>query len=543
MALARAWSVALTGVQGQVVEVEADLAPGLPGLTIVGLPDAALSESRDRVRSAVLNSGEPWPQKRITLGLSPATLPKHGSGFDLSMAVAVLCAGGGLPARALHGVVLLGELGLDGQARPIRGVLPAVLAGAEAGFDRVVVPRANAAEAALVHEVTVWPVGSLRELLVALRGGRAPEPWPDAGVEPPTRLDDRRAGRRNQPSPAAKSDALPGAGGGGVGSGEAGFDLGLDLADVLGQPSGRRAIEVAAAGAHHTFLLGDPGTGKTMLAARLPGVLPELDRAAALEVTAVHSVAGVLPPDCPLMTRPPFQDPHHTASVSALVGGGSGIARPGQASLAHRGVLFLDEAPEFATGVLDALRQPLESGHVTIARSGGVARYPARFLLVLAANPCGCATSGAGAACTCSPLVRRRYLSRLSGPLLDRVDLQVRTEPVSRAELLADRAGVEPTEVVAKRVLLARERAADRLAGSPWRTNAEIPGRELRDRWAPARPAMAAAERALDCGRLSARGLDRVLRVAWTLADLADRSRPGADEIDEALYLRTGVAR
>jgi magnesium chelatase family protein len=256
-------------------------------------------------------------------------------------------------------------------------------------------------------------------------------------------------------------------------------------------------------------------------------------------------VAGVLPADCPLITRPPFRDPHHTTSVSALVGGGSGIARPGQASLAHRGVLFLDEAPEFATGVLDALRQPLESGHVMIARSGGVAHYPARFLLVLAANPCACANSGSrssGTSCTCSPLVRRRYLSRLSGPLLDRVDLQVRMDPVSRAELLADRGDVEPTETVAKRVLMARERAQERLAESPWRTNSEIPGRELRGRWAPARPAMVAAERALDAGRLSARGLDRVLRVAWTLADLADRPRPGADEIDEALYLRTGVA-
>jgi magnesium chelatase family protein len=516
MALARAWSVALAGVQGTVVEVEADLAPGLPGLTIVGLPDAALSESRDRVRAAVLNSAEPWPQKRITLGLSPASLPKHGSGFDLSMAVAVLSAAGGLPAHSLEGVVLVGELGLDGRVRPIRGVLPATMAAAAEGFTRVVVPRANAAEAALVPGVEVWPVGSLRELLAALRTGQPPQcPADDAE--------------------AFVSDP-------GSDSGEQ-FDVELDLADVLGQPSGRRAVEVAAAGGHHALLLGDPGTGKTMLAARLPGLLPELDRAAALEVTAVHSIAGVLPGDCPLVRRPPFRDPHHTTSVAALVGGGSGIARPGVASLAHHGVLFLDEAPEFATGVLDALRQPLESGHVTIARSGGVARYPARFLLVLAANPCGCSTSSAAAgSCTCSPLTRRRYLSRISGPLLDRVDLQVRMDPVSRTELLADRRHVEHTAAVAARVLEARSRAAARLAGSPWRTNSDVPGRELRDRWAPARTALVAAERALDAGRLSARGLDRVLRVAWTLADLADRSRPTADDVDEALYLRTGVA-
>ncbi|HEY5456092.1 MAG TPA: YifB family Mg chelatase-like AAA ATPase [Acidothermaceae bacterium] len=518
MALARAWSVALAGVQGTVVEVEADLAPGLPGLTIIGLPDAALSESRDRVRAAVLNSGEPWPQRRITLGLSPATLPKHGSGFDISMAVAVLSAAGGLPAQALEGVVFFGELGLDGRVRPIRGVLPAAMAAAAAGFIRVVVPLANAAEAALVPGLDVWPVASLRELVVSLRSGLPPEVFLDDPV-----FDH-------------------GSGDGRAVAGEH-FDVELDLSDVLGQPSGRRAVEVAAAGGHHALLLGDPGTGKTMLAARLPGLLPELDRAAALEVTAVHSIAGVLPVDCPLVTRPPFRDPHHTTSVAALVGGGSGMARPGVASLAHHGVLFLDEAPEFASGVLDALRQPLESGHVTIARSGGIARYPARFLLVLAANPCGCATSSATTgSCTCSSLVRRRYLNRLSGPLLDRVDLQVRMDPVSRTELMADRAYVEQSSTVAARVVVARSRATERLAGSPWRTNSDVPGRELRDRWAPARTALAAAERALDAGRLSARGLDRVLRVAWTLADLAERTRPTADDIDEALYLRTGVA-
>ena len=516
MALARAWSVGLTGMQGHVIEVEADLAQGVPNLTIVGLPDAAVCESRDRVRAAVLNSGQPWPQKRITLGLSPATLPKHGSGFDLAMAVAVLAAGGGIPAAALERVALYGELGLDGRVRPLRGVLPAVLAAAAAGFRRVVVPAGNAAEAALVPGVEVWAVGWLRELIAALREGRPPEMLvaDDASQLPAT------------PAPAPDGD----------------LD-GLDLADVLGQPTGRRAVEVAAAGGHHTFLVGDPGTGKTMLAARLPGLLPALDHDAALEVTAVHSVAGALSTGCPLITRPPFRDPHHTTSVAALVGGGSGIARPGLVSLAHHGVLFLDEAPEFQTGVLDALRQPLESGRVTIARSGGVASYPARFLLVLAANPCGCASSGVVGNCECAPAVRRRYLRRLSGPLLDRVDLQVRMDPVSRAELLADATHADATEVVAKRVAVARDRAAGRLRGTPWRTNAQVPGRALRGRLAPPRAAMTATERALDSGRLSARGLDRVLRVAWTLADLAEVPRPGADEVDEALFLRLGVPR
>jgi magnesium chelatase family protein len=389
MALARAWSVALTGVRGQVVEVEADLAQGIPGLTIVGLPDAALSESRDRVRAAIQNSGEDWPQKRITLGLSPATLPKHGSGFDLSMAAAILCAAGRVPPSALHDLVLFGELGLDGKVRPIRGVLPATLAASRGGFSRVAVPTGNAAEARLIADVEVWPVGSLGDLLAALRRG-----------EPPSEEEIVDLARV-------------------VAAGELSSAVDVaDLADVLGQPTGRRAVEVAAAGSHHTLLLGDPGTGKTMLAARLPGLLPKLDYEAALEVTAVHSVAGVLPAQCPLITRPPFRDPHHTTTVAALVGGGSGMARPGQASLAHQGVLFLDEAPEFASGVLDALRQPLESGHVTIARSGGVAQFPARFLLVLAANPCGCATAGSTSSWSWSTLLLRRYLSKVSCRLI-----------------------------------------------------------------------------------------------------------------------------
>lgn len=518
MALARTWSVAVVGVEGHVVEVEVDLAPGLPACTIVGLPDTSLSESRDRVRAAVLNSGERWPQQRITVGLSPATLPKRGSGFDLAMACAVLAAAGVVPVASLEGVVLLGELGLDGRLRGVRGVLPAVLTAAQAGFTTVIVPRANADEALLVPGVTVWPITSLTSLLARLRG----KPMPDD-------VDDEPGASRAERA-AAGADAAERASQG-------------DLADVIGQPEARRAVEVAAAGGHHLFLTGPPGAGKTMLAARLPGLLPDLDRTEALEVTAVHSVAGALPPGCPLVVRPPFKDPHHTATVAALVGGGSGLARPGAVSLAHRGVLFMDEAPEFAGGVLDALRQPLESGMVTIARSAGVARYPARFILVLAANPCPCASSSADpSACTCSSLTRRRYLARLSGPLLDRVDLRISVRSVSRAEMFADRPHVEDTATVSARVVRAQARAAARWQGTPWRRNAEVPGRELRGRWALPRPAMVDLELAMDAGLLSARGLDRVLRVAWTLADLADRDRPGADEVGEAITMRQGSA-
>ena len=290
------------------------------------------------------------------------------------------------------------------------------------------------------------------------------------------------------------------------------------------------------------MLLGPPGVGKTMLAERIPTVLPRLEPVAALEVSAIHSVAGTLPSGSPLVTEPPFCAPHHTASRAAIVGGGSGIIRPGAASLAHHGCLFLDEAPEFGRDVLDALRQPLESGEVVVARAGVTARFPARFTLILAANPCPCASArSAGAACGCTPLARRRYLARLSGPLLDRVDAKIEFLPVRRAELLGDRAFTEPSAVVAERVMQARRRSAARLAGSPWRLNAQVPGSELRRRFAPAPGALAPLERAMDLGRISARGVDRVIRLSWTVADLAGVTRPGSAEVGYALGLWLGT--
>ncbi|MQA87065.1 MAG: YifB family Mg chelatase-like AAA ATPase [Streptosporangiales bacterium] len=524
MALARTRAVALVGVQGHVVRVEADIGSyGLPGLYLVGLPDAALNEARARVRAAVANSGQNWPQRRITVGLFPAALPKRGSGFDLAVASAVLAADGAVPRGAVDKLVFIGELGLDGRVRPVPGVLPAVLAAAEAGMTEVVVPRVNLAEAALVPGVTAVGVASLSHLLARLRG----EPDPADGIGDGDDAGDDDVAARIP----TVGDPAGGAGG---------RLRHLDLSDVLGQAAARRALEICAAGGHHLWLLGPPGSGKTMLAERLPTMLPALDAAAALEVTAIHSVAGTLPPDCPLITEPPFCGPHHTASKAAMVGGGSGLVRPGAVSLAHRGVLFLDEAPEFSRGVLDALRQPLESGEVVIARAAVTARFPARFTLVLAANPCPCARFvGDGGDCTCSSLDRRRYLGRLSGPLLDRIDLKVEMLPVSRAEMLSDRQFVEPSAVVADRVARARQRAAQRLAGTPWRTNAEVPGRELRTRLAPERGAERAA--ALERGQVSARGLDRILRVAWTVADLADRRRPGAGEVEYAFGLWRGA--
>jgi magnesium chelatase family protein len=526
VAVARAWSVALLGVEGRLVEVEADLASGLPGFYLVGLPDAALTEARDRVRSAVVNSGEPWPSRRLTVSLSPADMHKRGSGFDLALAGVVLAVAGLVPRDALGDVVLLGELGLDGRVRPVRGVLPAVAAAARAGLRRVVVSDANIREAALVPDVAVLGVRSLRQLVAVLRGEPVPE-------------------EQAAPSPgSASGDAeqiLVRPGGGPEGAGIRPVEARLDMADVRGQFEARRALEICAAGGHNLYLHGVPGAGKTMLAERLPGLLPALEGKAALEVSAIHSVAGTLPAESPLVTAPPFCNPHHTASVAAIVGGGSGELRPGAVSLAHRGVLFIDEAPEFRAGVLDALRQPLESGEAVIARSGASTRFPARFMLVLAANPCPCGRADTReGSCECSPMVRRKYLSRLSGPLLDRIDVQVTVDRVGRAQLL-DSETAEGTREVAARVAEARDRAARRYAGLPWRLNSEVPGRELRRRFRPTPGSLTPVETALDLGTLTARGVDRVLRVAWTLADVAGKNRPGPEEVNSAMVYRMGV--
>jgi magnesium chelatase family protein len=506
MALARTLSIALAGVAGRLVEVEADVSAGLPGLTFTGLPDIAVSESRDRVRAAVLNTGLQWPNRRITVALLPADVRKTGSMFDLALALAILSATGDVPRQAIAELVCLGELGLDGRLRSIRGILPAVLAARAAGVGCCIVPHGNAAEASLVSGIEVLASPSLRAVVAALRRDGPPL---DPAVGGPDRVD----------------EATP------------------DLADIVGQPVGRLAIEVAAAGAHNLLLAGSPGAGKTMLAARLPGVLPPLDDTSALEVTAIHSVAGRLAENVGLIRRPPFEAPHHSSSMSALVGGGSGLARPGAVTLAHRGVLFLDEAAEFAPKVLDSLRQPLESGRVVLHRSGGAVDYPARFQLVLATNPCACAPARA-VDCSCTPDSRRRYQQRLSRPLLDRIDLQIEVLPVGRADLMDDLGVREPSAAVAGRVASARAAAADRWRAFGWTTNADVPGPTLRRRpFRPGRKAMAPLDHALDVGELTARGCDRVLKLAWTLADLAGVDHPGSSEIDDAVALRTGRER
>lgn len=510
MPVGRTQAVAMLGLHGALVEIEADYSSQLPRFVLIGLPDAALGEARDRVLAAAANSGCELPSRRLTVNLSPAALPKQGSGFDLGIALATLAAAGVVEAGSIARVVHLGELGLDGRLRPITGILPAVATAAAAGFDTVMVPSGNAAEASLVPGIQVVAVASLREAAI----------WHCADLEPvevePIMLDHSTEPERDP----------------------------LDLADVVGNADAVEAMVVAAAGGHHAFLLGPPGSGKTMLAARLPGILPDLDTATALDVSSIRSLCG-LPVGHALTTRPPLEAPHHTATAAALLGGGSRQIRPGAAVRASGGVLFLDEAPEFNSSVLDALRQPLESGTISIHRANAVAHFPGRFQLILAANPCPCGQYGArDSECTCTPSSRRRYLGRLSGPLLDRIDIQLRVQRITSAQLkLAEGGGRLTTSLARERVVAARRRAAARLADTPWRLNAHVPGYWLRGPQARLSAVVTSTiDRALERGGITMRGYDRVLRVGWTLADLDAAEAPTAEHIGRALYLRKALS-
>lgn len=504
MTLALTHSVALLGLEGHLVTVEVDIADGLPGYALLGLPDAALSESRDRVRSAIVNCQEIWPNRKVTVSLSPAWLPKSGSSFDLAICIAVLSAHESIPQEKIAELVFLGELSLDGRIRAVRGVLPALMAAYKAGIRVAVVPAANYEEAQLMHSMTIVPMEHLKQVLRWLRTG-------EREVVQEIDLQWEHSDSR------------------------------LDFADVAGQSAARLAAEIAAIGGHHILLIGPPGAGKTMIAERIPTILPALSIDQALEVTAVHSIAGTLTQRSPLSLLAPIVSPHHTTTRIAMVGGGSHAIKPGACSLAHYGVLFIDEAPECGPGVLDSLRQPLESGTVTIARSVGNLTFPAQFLLVLAANPCPCGKfTGRGRNCTCTSQQVRRYLGKLSGPLMDRIDLRVQVDAVGRVDMARSELG-ESSQVIRERVIAAREVAQKRFTGMGWSLNSQIPARALRSTFQPQRSAMNFLHDELDREHITARGLHKIIRTSWSFADLHGHSIPTMEDVNAAYEMRGKV--
>jgi magnesium chelatase family protein len=502
--LSISFSAAMLGIEGYVVRVEADSAAGSPAFTIIGLPDRALGEARERVRAAILNSGLAYPAGRLLVNLSPADVRKAGPAFDLAIALALIGIDEQVDRLAMREFIALGELALDGKLQPVSGILPMVLGARNAGFSKLIVPSCNAEEAALVGGIDLYAVDSLQSAVAVLAGHGAK--WRH---------------RTSLPEIDLAGELVHG-----------------DLVDVRGQLAAKRALEIAAAGGHNLLLVGPPGCGKTMLARRLPSILPAMSMNEALEVTKIYSVAGLLLGRAGIVRARPFRFPHHTISQTALVGGGS-LAKPGEISLAHHGVLFLDEFPEFTRSAIEVMRQPLEEGTVTIARAAGTFTYPARFQLVASMNPCPCGYRGTRSAeCRCDDAMVAKYVSKLSGPLLDRIDLQIEIARVPFDDMVRYEGG-ERSLNIRERVVTARDRQRARFAGAPLACNADIPGNAMRRYCALDEPAMRLLAHASAKRQFSARALDRIARVARTIADLAGADSIKAEHVAEAIQYRS----
>lgn len=516
MPFATAHTVSLHGALGHLIDVQTDVSSGAIGVALVGRPDASINEARDRCRMAIINSNMEWPStRRITILLSPADLLKRGTHLDLAIAVSVLAASGHIPRENLKATVFIGELTLDGGMRSVPGVLPMVLAAAARGIQRVFVPEPQAREAAMVPGMTVLGMRSLKQVVAELRGEEVPEAPPVVAMSGSRLLSWRGQDRMEE----------------------------VDLRDLLGMADARYAIEVAAAGGHHLMLTGPKGAGKTSIAERIPGILPDLTSEESLELTAIHSLAAALEPGDDMLIRPPFSAPHHDASKASVLGGGSGQVRPGEISRAHCGVLFLDEFPLFRSDVIESLRQPLESGDVTIARLDESVTLPARGMVVLACNPCPCGDYHPQASqnhCTCTEVRRRDYRRKITGPIADRIDIVRHVAPLRPHEQRDRFQRCESSAEVRARVEAARASQAKRYSASSWRLNAHAPGPVLRERW----PLVEEAQRVVDdeiyAAHLSRRGAARVHRLAWTVADLTGVDQPGLVEVDVALRLRMG---